>query len=105
MTDFCRQKKISYFSVCIIESRDIKKNAFFGLNFLSELCLAILKTNPEEKNNFSGVFHVESTFCEGNIFDLVYSYEWSRQPAATRHSLYICCIIFISLFKIRSDRI
>ena len=42
-----------------IEHRDIKKNAFLGLNFLSELCLAILKTNPEEKNNFSGVFHVE----------------------------------------------
>ena len=90
---------------CILEYRDIKKNAFFGLNFLSELCLAILKTNPEEKNNFSGVFHVESTFCEGNIFDLVYSYERSRQPAATRHSLYICCIIFISLFKICSDKI
>ena len=69
----------------IVEYRDIKKNAFFGLNFLSELCLAILKTNPEEKNNFSGVFHVESTFCEGNIFGLV---QIQAEQALTLYLLY-----------------
>ena len=44
---------------------EIIQKAFFVLNFLSELCLGILKTNQEEKINFSGAFSVESTFCGG----------------------------------------